>query len=344
MAWCILTAGDAIVTASGSSNMTRAIRIDRFGGSDVLVFRDVEVPAPGPGQVLVEHTAIGVNMVDTYYRSGLYPIPLPSGLGAEAAGTVAAVGPGVDSFAPGDRVAYVTPPPLDAYSERRVVDAHWLVALPDAIADDTAAAMMLKGLTSWYLLNRSYRVRGGDWVLLYAAAGGVGTIAAQWAAHVGARVIGVVGSEAKRAAALAHGCESVLLAEDDVVAQVKALTGGVGVPVVYDSIGRQTFFQSLDCLRPHGVMVSFGNASGPVEPFSALELQKRGSLYVTRPTLFDFIRERSELEAGCRDLFDKVDRGAVRIEIGQRYPLDRIADAHRDMESRKTTGSTVLIP
>ncbi|MBN1237936.1 MAG: quinone oxidoreductase [Gammaproteobacteria bacterium] len=324
--------------------MTRAIRIDRFGGCEVLIFRDVDVPEPGPGQAIVEHGAIGLNMVDTYYRTGLYPIPLPSGLGGEAAGRVVAVGPGVEGFAAGDRVAYAAPPPLDAYSERRVIDARWLVRLPDAIADDTAAAVMLKGLTSWFLLHRSYQVRQGDWVLLYAAAGGVGTIASQWAASLGARVIGVVGSEAKRTAALAHGCEAVLLADDDVVAQVRDLTDGAGVPVVYDSVGRQTFFQSLDCLRPHGVMVTFGNASGPVEPFSPAELQKRGSLYVTRPTLFDFIRERDQLDAGSRALFDVISRGAVRVEIGQRYPLASVADAHRDLESRHTTGSSVLIP
>lgn len=324
--------------------MTRAIRIDEFGGYDVLKLRDVDVPEPGPGQVRIRHTAIGLNMIDTYYRSGLYPIALPSGLGSEAAGVVVSVGPGVDAFAPGERVAYTSPPPLDAYAEERVIDAQWLVALPDRIADDTGAAMMLKGLTSWYLLKRSYPVRSGDWVLLYAAAGGVGTIASQWAASLGARVIGIVGSEEKRAAALEHGCEVVLLSAEDIVGRVRALTGGAGVPVVYDSIGRRTFFQSLDCLRRHGVMVSFGNASGPVEPFSPAELQKRGSLYVTRPTLFDFIRERDALEAGCRELFDAVIGGTVSIEIGQRYPLERVADAHRDLEGRRTTGSTVLIP
>lgn len=324
--------------------MTRAIRIDRFGGCEVLTFRDVDIPEPGPEQVVIEHSAIGLNMVDVYYRTGLYPVPLPSGLGGEAAGTVVAVGSGVENLAPGDRVAYAAPPPLDAYSERRVIDARWLVRLPDEIAFDTAAAAMLKGLTGWFLLHRSYRVQPGDWVLLYAAAGGVGTLASQWAAHLGARVIGVVGSEAKRTAALAHGCEAVLLADDDVVGQVRELTGGVGVPVVYDSIGRRTFFQSLDCLRPHGVMVTFGNASGPVEPFAPAELVKRGSLYVTRPTLFDFIRQRDELDEGSRALFDVIARGAVRVEIGQRYPLASVADAHRDLESRQTTGSSVLMP
>jgi len=324
--------------------VSRAIRIHRFGGPDVLELREVDVPEPGPGQARVRHTAIGLNMIDTYYRTGLYPLALPSGLGGEAAGVVVSVGPGVEGFRPGDRVAYASPPPLDAYAEERVIDARWLVRLPEAVADETAAAMMLKGLTAWYLLNRSYRVRPGDDVLLYAAAGGVGLIAAQWAASLGARVIGVVGSEEKRAAALAHGCDVALLASEDIVASVRDLTAGRGVPVVYDSIGRATFYQSLDCLRRHGVMVSFGNSSGPVEPFSPLELLKRGSLYVTRPTLFDFVAEREELEGGCRDLFERVASGALRIEIGRRYPLDRVAAGHEALEGRRTIGSTILLP
>ena len=324
--------------------MSRAIRIHRFGGPDVLELREADVPEPGPGQARVRHTAIGLNMVDTYYRTGLYPLALPSGLGGEAAGVVVSVGPGVEGVRPGDRVAYASPPPLDAYAEERVIDARWLVRLPEAVADETAAAMMLKGLTAWYLLNRSYRVRPGDDVLLYAAAGGVGLIAAQWAASLGARVIGVVGSEEKRAAALAHGCDVALLTSDDIVAGVRDLTAGRGVPVVYDSIGRATFYQSLDCLRRHGVMVSFGNSSGPVEPFSPLELLKRGSLYVTRPTLFDFVAEREELEGGCRDLFERVATGALRIEIGRRYPLDRVAAGHEALEGRRTIGSTILLP
>src|SRR5690606_19761837 len=251
----------------------------------------VEVADPGPGEARVRHTAIGLNMIDTYYRKGLYSMPLPSGLGGEAAGVVTAVGAGVTGLEPGQRVGYASPPPLDGYAEERVIAAKWLVPLPDAIDDRTAAAVMLKGLTAWYLLHRSFKVSPGDPILLYAAAGGVGSLVAQWARSLGARVIGVVGSESKRAVAEAHGCDPVLLADDDIVARVRALTGGRGVPVVYDSIGRTTFFQSLDCLRPHGVMVTFGNSSGPVEPFSPLELSKRGSLYVTRPTLFDFIRE-----------------------------------------------------
>lgn len=324
--------------------MSRAIRIDRFGGPETLRIVDVDVPAPASGQARVRHTAIGLNMIDTYYRSGLYPLELPSGLGSEAAGVVTAVGANVSGITPGMRVAYASPPPLDAYSDERVIDARWLVPLPGSIPDDIAAAAMLKGLTAWYLLHRSYRVQPGDFVLLYAAAGGVGLITAQWAASLGARVIGVVGSEEKRAVAEAHGCEAVLLSSDDIVARVKSLTGGRGVPVVYDSIGRATFFQSLDCLRPHGVMVSFGNSSGPVEPFSPLELSKRGSLYVTRPSLFHFISERADLDEGCRELFARIERGDVRIEIGQRYPLERAADAQRDLEARRTTGSTVLVP
>lgn len=324
--------------------MPRAIRIHDFGGAEALRLTDVDVPQPRPGQVRVRHTAVGVNMIDTYHRRGLYALELPSGLGVEGAGIVTAVGDGVTGIAVGSRVAYASPPPLDAYSEERVIDAQWIVPLPEAISEEVAAAAMLKGLTAWCLLHRSYRVRAGDFVLLYAAAGGVGLIVAQWAASLGARVIGVVGSEAKRAIAAAHGCETVLLADEDIVSRVRAITGGEGVPIVYDSIGRATFFQSLDCLRPHGVMVTFGNSSGPVEPFSPLELAKRGSLYLTRPSVFDFIRERSDLDDGCGELFGRIERGDVRIEIGQRYPLDRAGDAHRDLEGRRTTGSTILQP
>ncbi|HEX5421617.1 MAG TPA: quinone oxidoreductase [Gammaproteobacteria bacterium] len=325
--------------------MTQAIRIDRFGGPEVLSYRPVTVGEPGEGEARIRHTAIGVNMVDTYYRTGLYPLSLPSGLGGEGAGVVVSVGPGVAGLEPGDRVAYTRPmQPFDGYSLERVMEARWLVRLPAEIDERQGAAMMLKGLTSWYLLTRSYAVNAGDWILLYAAAGGVGSIASQWAASLGARVIGVVGSEAKRQQALAHGCEAVLLATDDIVARVRKLTGGRGLPVVYDSVGRATFMQSLDCLRPHGVMVSFGNASGPVQPVAPLELSKRGSLYLTRPTLIDFIREREDLEAGCAALFERVLSAKIRIEIGQDYPLARAADAHRDLEGRRTVGSSVLLP
>jgi NADPH2:quinone reductase len=324
--------------------MKHAIRIHEFGGPEVLRYEQVEIDAPGPRQVHVRHTAIGSNMVDTYYRTGLYPTPLPAGLGGEAAGVVLAVGEQVSNLNVGDRVAYAAPPPLDAYAEERLIDAQWLVKLPDGVADETAAAMMLKGLTSWYLLKRSYRVQAGDWVLLYAAAGGVGLIAAQWAKLLAVHVIGVVSTEAKRALALAHGCEHVLLADQDIVAGVRDLTQGMGVAAVYDSVGRKTFIQSLDCLRKHGVMVSFGNASGPVDPVALSDLTKRGSLYLTRPTLFHFIDERSELEQAAGELFELVTTRQLRINVQQRYALRDTAQAHRDLEQRKTTGSTVLLP
>lgn len=325
--------------------MTAAIRIRSFGGPEVLRVEAVEPNEPGPDQVRIEHRAIGLNMVDTYYRSGLYPLALPSGLGAEASGVVTAVGAHVKDLRPGDRVAYASPPPLDAYSSERNIGARWLVRIPSAIDDDTAAAMMLKGLTSWYLLERSYAAQPGDWLLLYAAAGGVGLIAAQWARRIGARVIGIVGSERKRGLALDHGCEHVLVdGADDVVASVRKLTEGRGVAAVYDSIGKDSFFQSLDCLRTHGVMVSFGNASGPVAPFSPAELQKRGSLYLTRPTLFDFIGVREDLDTAAAKLCALVADGAIRIEVHQHYALTDAARAHRDLEQRKTTGCSVLHP
>jgi NADPH:quinone reductase len=324
--------------------VTGAIRIQKFGGPEVLEWADVEVPVPAAGQARVRHSAVGLNYIDTYFRSGSYPIKPPSGLGSEAAGTVIAVGEGVDHVAPGDRVAYVSTPPLDAYAEERVIDARWLVKLPTGVADDTAAAMMLKGLTSWYLLTQTYRVQRGDWIVLYAAAGGVGLIATQWARHLGAHVIGIVSTTDKRDLALAHGCDHVLLSDSDIVAQVRDLTGGAGVPVVYDSVGKETFFQSLDCLRRRGTMVSFGASSGPVELFSLGELAKRGSLFVTRPTLFDHVGTPESLRAGSAALFDVLERGAVKIEIKQRYPLREAARAHRDLEARRTTGSTVLMP
>jgi NADPH:quinone reductase len=324
--------------------MARAIRFERFGGPEVLQYVEVGVPEPGPGQARLVHSAVGVNFIDVYHRTGLYPLTLPSGIGGEAAGVVAATGSGVTHVRVGDRVAYTAHAPLGAYSTERVLDARWLVRLPPGIRDETGAAMMLKGLTAWYLLYRSFKVSTGDWIVLYAAAGGVGSIAAQWARHLKARVIGIVGSAAKREVALANGCEHVLLASEPIPARVRELTGGVGVPVVYDSVGRDTFLQSLDCLRPHGVLVSFGNSSGTVEPFSLLELMRRGSLYVTRPTLIDFIRAREDLEAGSRELFELVEKGALKIAIGQRYELRDAAQAHRELESRNTTGSSILLP
>jgi NADPH2:quinone reductase len=323
--------------------MTRAIRFDSFGGPEVLQYRDVELAAPRDGEARVAHRAIGLNFVDVYHRTGLYPLTLPSGIGGEGAGVVTAVGLGVAHVRVGDRVAYTAPAPLGSYADERIIDARWLVKLPDSIDEKTGAAMMLKGLTAWYLLKRSYAVGKGDWILLYAAAGGVGLIAAQWARLLGARVIGIVGTPAKRELALRVGCEHALLDGDDIPRKVRELSNG-GVPVVYDSVGRTSFYQSLDCLRPHGVLVSFGNSSGKVEPFGLHELTRRGSLYVTRPTLYDFIDERASLEAGAAELFSLVEKRRVTIEINQTYALRDAAQAHRDLEARKTMGSTVLIP
>ena len=322
----------------------KAIQISRYGGPEVLEYVDVAGPAAGPGQVLVRQTAMGLNFIDTYQRSGLYPLSLPSGLGMEAAGVVEAVGQGVTSLAPGDRVAYCGPPP-GAYAELRALALERLVKIPAGVSDQTAAAAMLKGLTAWYLLRRSYPVKAGDTVLSYAAAGGVGLILSQWARSLGVRVIGVAGTPEKAALARANGCAEVIAADDpELVRRVRELTDGAGVAAAYDSVGKDTFFKSLDCLRRHGVMVSYGNASGPVEPFSPLELSKRGSLYVTRPTLFDFIAARDDLEAGAAELFGLISAGKVKIRIGQTYRLADTAQAHRDLEARRTTGSTVLLP
>ena len=322
----------------------KVIQISRYGGPEVLEYVDVAAPAAGPGQALVRQTAIGLNFIDTYQRSGLYPLTLPAGLGMEAAGVVETVGQGVTSLAPGDRVAYCGPPP-GAYAEMRALAAERLVKIPAGVSDHTAAAAMLKGLTAWYLLRRSYPVKAGDTVLSYAAAGGVGLILGQWARSLGVRVIGVAGTPEKAALARENGCAEVIAADDpDMVRRVRELTDGAGVAAAYDSVGKDTFFKSLDCLRRHGVMVSYGNASGPVEPFSPLELSKRGSLYVTRPTLFDFIASRDDLEAGAAELFGLIGAGKVTIRIGQTYRLADTAQAHRDLEARRTTGSTVLLP
>jgi NADPH:quinone reductase len=323
--------------------MIHAVRFSSFGGPEVLEYREVELEPPRAGEARVAHRAIGLNFIDVYHRTGLYPLSLPSGLGGEGAGVVTAVGAGVAHVRPGDRVAYTAPTPLGSYADERNLDARLLVKLPAALSDQTGAAMMLKGLTAWYLLKRSHRVAAGDWLLLYAAAGGVGLIAAQWARELGARVIGVVSTAAKRELALAHGCEHVLLGGDDIAQRVRELSGG-GVPVVYDSVGRTTFLSSLDCLRPHGTLVSFGNSSGKVEPFGLHELTKRGSLYVTRTTLYDFIRERVDLEVASTELFGLVERGRIAIEVRQSYALGDAAQAHRDLEARRTTGCTVLIP
>lgn len=321
-----------------------AIRIHEYGGPEVLRFEEVDLPGPGKGEARVRHRAIGLNYIDTYHRSGLYPMDLPTGLGSEAAGVVEAVGPGVTDLAPGDRVVY-TGRPADSYSEARNFPAWQLVPIPDGVTDEEAAAVFLKGLTAWYLLRRSYRVQQGDPILLLAAAGGVGSIASQWARHLGATVIGIVSTEEKAELARSQGCHHVVMAGSrDTAAAVRKLTDGEGVAAVYDSVGRDTFFTSLDALRPHGTMVSFGNASGPVEPFAPTELAKRHSLYVTRPVLFDFIDTRERLLAASRELFELVGRGVIRIHVNQRYALKDAHVAHRDLEARKTTGSTILLP
>ncbi len=323
---------------------TKAIRFHEFGGPDVLQYETLELPEPGPGEIRIRHTAIGLNLIDTYHRSGLYPMDLPSGLGSEAAGVVEALGPGVESFQVGDRVVYTGRPPM-AYAQARNWTADRAVPIPGNISDEEAAAVLLKGLTAWYLLRRSYPAQPGDTVLLYAAAGGVGSLASQWCKHLGVRVIGIVSTPAKAEQARAQGCAEVLLADDkDIPGKVRDLTAGEGVAAVYDSVGKDTFIDSLDCLRPHGVMVSFGNASGPVDPFSPAELAKRHSLYVTRPILFDFIDTRERLLDACEELFAVIESGAMKIQVNQRYPLSDAAQAHRDIEARKTTGSTVLIP
>lgn len=325
--------------------MIKAIQIRETGGPEVLQLADVEIAAPGPGQALVAHKAIGVNFIDCYFRSGLYPSPtgMPFIPGSEGAGIVEAVGPGVTAVAPGDRVAYVVGP--GSYAEKRLVPADRLVRLPDAIGFDTAAAMMLKGMTVQYLLNRTYKVGPGTTILFHAAAGGVGLIAGQWAKALGATVIGTAGGAAKCDLALRHGYDHVIdYRSEDFVARVKDLTGGQGVDVVYDSIGKDTFPGSLDCLKPLGLWASFGSASGPVPDFSVGLLAQKGSLFATRPTLFTYIAKRADLEAIAGDLFDKVASGAVKIDIANRYPLADAAAAHRDLEGRKTTGASILVP
>jgi len=323
---------------------THAIRIEKFGGPEVMRFVEVDLPEPAAGEARVRHTAIGLNFIDTYHRTGLYPLPLPAGLGSEAAGVVEAVGAGVTEVKPGDRVVY-TGRPADSYSERRNFPAAQLVPIPDDVSDEQAAAVLLKGLTAWYLLRRSYPVQPGDTVLLHAAAGGVGSLASQWARHLGATVIGIVSTDSKAELARSQGCDHIVMADDpDVAGVVRRLTNGVGVAAVYDSVGRDTFISSLDCLRPHGVMVSYGNASGPVAPFALSELASRHSLYVTRPVLFDFIDTRDRLLTACAALFGVIAEGAVTVSVNQRYALKDAVQAHRDLEGRKTTGSTVLLP
>jgi NADPH2:quinone reductase len=324
--------------------MPKAIRFDQHGGPEVLRFEDFEPGKPAPDEAQVRHTAVGVNYIDVYDRSGLYPTELPSGLGREAAGVITAVGRKVRGFRVGDRVAYVYTKP-GAYSELRNVPAERLVKVPKGVSDEQAAALMLKGLTAHYLLRRTYRVAKGDTILVHAAAGGVGLILCQWAKALGAKVIGVVGSDAKAELARKYGCKLVLISgRDEIVPNVKKFTKNQGVAAVYDSVGKDTFMESLDCLRPLGMMVTYGNASGPAPPVSPLELSKRGSLFLTRPTLFNYISTREALDSAARELFAVVKSRAVRVLIGQTYPLADAAEAHRDLESRRTTGSTVLVP
>lgn len=323
--------------------MPHVIRIHQNGGPEQMQWEEVAVSEPGPGEVRVRNTAIGLNYIDTYHRSGLYPLPLPLVLGSEGAGVVEAVGPKVKEFKVGDRVAYAQP--IGAYAEVLIRPVARLVKIPAGIKDETAAAMMLKGMTAWYLCRRTYRVKKGDTIVVHAAAGGVGQILCQWAKHLGATVIGTVGSDEKVALAKKVGCRHVVvMSREKLSERVKAITKGKGVPVVYDGVGKDTFMESLDCLAPRGLMASFGNASGAVSPVNIGILAQKGSLYLTRPTLVNYTATREDLLTAARELFAVVKKGAVKITINQRYPLREAAQAHRDLESRKTTGSTVLLP
>ncbi|MBC3869067.1 quinone oxidoreductase family protein [Undibacterium oligocarboniphilum] len=324
--------------------MVKAVRIQHTGGPEVMEYVDVPIDEPGPGEVRVRHHACGLNYIDVYFRTGLYAQPLPAGLGMEAAGVVEAVGSGVTHLRAGDRVAYAGRP-VGAYAEARIMPADNIVRLPDSISFDTAAAMMLQGLTVQYLFHRTFPLRGGETILFHAAAGGVGLIACQWARAIGVTMIGTVGSDEKAELAKAHGCAHVInYNTENFVQRVREITGGKGVPVVYDSIGRDTFIGSLDCLSPMGMMVSFGSASGPVPSFSLNELASRGSLFITRPSLMNYTAKREDLEQMAAQLFAMVESGKVKIDIRQRYPLSEVQQAHRDLEARKTTGSTLLIP
>jgi NADPH:quinone reductase len=323
--------------------MPYAIRIHETGGPDKMRWEEVDVGDPGPGEVLVRNTAIGLNYIDTYHRSGLYPMQLPMTLGSEGAGVVEAVGPRVKEFKVGDRVAYAQP--IGAYAEVALRPVARLVKIPNGVDEQTAAAMMLKGMTAWYLCRRTYRVKTGDTILVHAAAGGVGQILCQWAKYLGATVIGTVGSDEKVALAKKAGCKHVIVSSKEKISErVKAITKGNGVPVVYDGVGKDTFNGSLDCLSPLGMMVSFGNASGAVPPVNIGILAQKGSLFLTRPTLVNYTATREDLLTAARELFSVVKKGAVKIKVNQTYPLREAAQAHSDLESRKTTGSTVLLP
>jgi NADPH2:quinone reductase len=324
--------------------MVHAIRIHQHGGPEVMKWEEIEVGEPGPGQVKIKHRAIGVNFIDTYHRSGLYKLPsLPAAIGSEGAGDVIAVGPGVSEFKVGDRVAYAGA--IGAYAEERLAPWERLVKIPQSIDYKTAAAMMLQGMTVRYLLRQTYRVERGTVMLLHAAAGGIGLIACQWARHLGATIIGTVGSEEKAKLAKEHGCTHVInYRKEDFVKRVKEITNGQGCQVVHDSVGKDTFPGSLDCLKPLGLWVSFGNSSGPVQNFDMGILAAKGSLYCTRPTLVTYTAKREDLLANANELMEMVSKGIVKIEINQTYPLKDVAQAHRDLESRKTTGKTILLP
>lgn len=323
--------------------MVKAVRVHKPGGPEVMTYEDVEIGTPGPGQLLIRHTAIGVNFIDTYMRSGLYPAATPFAPGNEAAGVVETVGAGVTDFKTGDRVTYVIAGG-GGYAEKRIAPADRVVKLPDAISDKQAASMMLKGMTVQYLLHRTYKVQAGDTILFHAAAGGVGLIACQWAKHLGATTIGTVGSKDKAKLAADHGCHHTILYRDtDFVAATKAIVPE-GVPVVYDSVGKDTFLKSLDCLRPLGLLASFGQSSGPVEPLNTGLLAQKGSLFVTRPTLFTYIAKKPDLVATANSLFDVVAKGIVKIETTAEYALKDAVRCHADLEGRKTTGSVILVP
>jgi NADPH2:quinone reductase len=335
----------AAFTASNEENgMTRAIRIHQTGGPEQLRVDDVQVGEPGAGEVRIRHHAVGLNFIDVYHRTGLYPLPLPAGIGGEGAGVIEAVGEGVTHLKAGDRAAYASNAP-GSYCDARVMNAKHVCKLPDAIGFETAAAMMLKGLTAQYLLKRTplAPLKAGDTVLFHAAAGGVGLIACQWAKALGVQVIGTAGSDEKCALAREHGAAHVInYNKEDFLARVKEITGGKGVRIVYDSVGKDTWDKSLDCLQPLGLMVSFGNSSGPVPPFAPGILGPKGSIYVTRQTLFTHIATRENCQAMAEDLFEAVGSGKVKVRIDQRYPLEQVQQAHRDLEARKTTGSTIL--
>ena len=324
--------------------MPHAIRIHQTGGPEVLCWEALDLAGPAPGEARVRHHAVGLNYIDVYHRTGLYPLPLPSGIGLEGAGIVEAVGEGVSEVRVGDRVAYAGGP-VGAYAEVRNIPAHRLLKLPDGIGFETGAAMMLQGLTAAYLLRKTYRVQTGDAVLVHAAAGGVGLLATQWAKALGALVIGTVGSPAKAELARAHGCDHVInYSTENFPQRVREITGGEGVAVVYDGVGKDTFMGSLDSLRPMGMMVSYGNASGPVPPLDLIQLSQKGSLFVTRPTLMNYTAKRADLVALGDELFGVVGAGQVKVEVNQTYALKDAAQAHRDLEARKTTGSTIFLP